>query len=269
MRIYLTCLFGSLLAAPPLHSAAQPTDAGNSVRRIYVEGMPYEVAKAYSPAETPALLEMLQDEEEAPYWERGRALAYPARRPGQRQPDDLRGRREPVRHDGRGEHGVHVRPRPLDSRPCGACALARATPFPTRGQSKVAPGVCAAERRRLLQGGGASRAGAAGARAAFVECASSCPPKPAAPRTGAAVAPSNRRPTSPRWPGRRPLAIAGVVPALELGHVAVKVLGTHPVGIGGPARSLRGRIGCGCEDQYVDRCAREQHEERDDQHGVE
>ena len=68
MRIYLTCLFGSLLAAPPLHSAAQPTDAGNSVRRIYVEGMPYEVAKAYSPAETPALLEMLQDEEEAPYW---------------------------------------------------------------------------------------------------------------------------------------------------------------------------------------------------------
>lgn len=68
MRTSLTCLFVSFLLVSALSSAAQSRDLTDAVRRIYVEGMPYAVANSFTSRDTPTLLGMLRDADDAPYW---------------------------------------------------------------------------------------------------------------------------------------------------------------------------------------------------------
>ena len=67
-RINLTCLLGLFLVVSPLIVSAQEMDIRDFVHTIYIEGMPYDAANAYTTEVVPTLLEMLQDENEAPYW---------------------------------------------------------------------------------------------------------------------------------------------------------------------------------------------------------
>lgn len=67
-RIYLTCLCGLFLVTLAANVSAQEMDIRDFVHTIYIEGMPYDAANAYTSEVVPTLLEMLQDENEAPYW---------------------------------------------------------------------------------------------------------------------------------------------------------------------------------------------------------
>lgn len=60
-----TIFFGWQMSG--LVSAEQPMDVKEFVRRIYVEGVPYEEASKYGPQDVPTLLQMLEDPKEEAY----------------------------------------------------------------------------------------------------------------------------------------------------------------------------------------------------------
>ncbi len=63
--IFLCGLFLPLL---PVTLFAQQMDIRDFVHQTYFEGMPYDAANTYTSVVVPTLLEMLQDDNEAPYW---------------------------------------------------------------------------------------------------------------------------------------------------------------------------------------------------------
>ena len=65
---YLVLFLGLTLAASPVDVSAQEMDVRDFVRATHVEGIPYDAANAYASEDVPVLLEMLGDENEAPYW---------------------------------------------------------------------------------------------------------------------------------------------------------------------------------------------------------
>ena len=71
MRTCLVFLIGLLPAAGPASVSAQPAGKvpiKDFARAIYFEGVPYDEANAYTSEVVPVLVDMLQDEAEAPYW---------------------------------------------------------------------------------------------------------------------------------------------------------------------------------------------------------
>jgi len=60
-----TIFFGWQMSG--LLSAEQPMDVKEFVRRIFIEGVPYEEARKYGPTDVPTLLKMLADPKEEAY----------------------------------------------------------------------------------------------------------------------------------------------------------------------------------------------------------
>ena len=62
------CLLGMLATTLPMTVSTQDMDVTDFVRATYIEGIPYDLANAYTSDVVPVLLDMLQDEEQTPYW---------------------------------------------------------------------------------------------------------------------------------------------------------------------------------------------------------
>ena len=68
VRILVPCVLALFLFVSPAMLSGQETNIRDFVHTIFVEGIPYDAANAYTSEVVPTLLQMLQDEDEAPYW---------------------------------------------------------------------------------------------------------------------------------------------------------------------------------------------------------
>lgn len=66
--IGILCTAGLVACALPAMTTAQDMPVKDFVHEIHIEGVPYQKAAAFDADVVPALLEMLADKDESPYW---------------------------------------------------------------------------------------------------------------------------------------------------------------------------------------------------------